>query len=145
MRQGRPRKEWTNKDIEKMEITDDVISQLKYNAGLTPEQVETLKKTLDDTLKQYNLEKEIVKDEDKYSLDNLTLENIIITLRRLNVTKLYINQDAYVPSFKRTIITDMIAKEYEISFACFVPTGCMVLLLLARYHATSERLLLPLN
>ena len=65
MRQGRPRKEWTNKDIEKMEITDDVISQLKYNAGLTPEQVETLKKTLDDTLKQYNLEKEIVKDEDK--------------------------------------------------------------------------------
>ena len=47
MRQGRPRKEWTNKDIEKMEITDDVISQLKYNAGLSPEQVETLKKTLD--------------------------------------------------------------------------------------------------
>ena len=65
MRQGRPRKEWTNKDIEKMEITDDVISQLKYNAGLSPEQVETLKKTLDDTLKQYNLEKEVVKDEDK--------------------------------------------------------------------------------
>ena len=65
MRQGRPRKEWTNKDIEKMEITDDIISQLKYNAGLSPEQVETLKKTLDDTLKQYNLEKEIVKDEDK--------------------------------------------------------------------------------
>ena len=65
MRQGRPRKEWTDKDIEKMEITDDVISQLKYNAGLSPEQVETLKKTLDDTLKQYNLEKEVVKDEDK--------------------------------------------------------------------------------
>ena len=65
MRQGRPRKEWTNKDIEKMEITDDVINQLKYNAGLSPEQVETLKKTLDDTLKQYNLEKEVVKDEDK--------------------------------------------------------------------------------
>ena len=48
MRQGRPRKEWTNKDIEKMEITDDVVSQLKYNAGLSPEQVEALKKTLDD-------------------------------------------------------------------------------------------------
>ena len=39
--------ELTKKDIEKMEITDDVISQLKYNAGLTPEQVETLKKTLE--------------------------------------------------------------------------------------------------
>ena len=64
-----------------------------------------------------------LKDEDKYSLDDLTLENIIITLRRLNVTKLYINQDAYVPSFKRTILTDMIAKEYEISFSKQVIKG----------------------
>ena len=56
-RRGRPRKNLTPIDKEKMQLTDDIVNQLKYNSELSDEQIFLLKKTLDDTFKSYDLEK----------------------------------------------------------------------------------------
>lgn len=60
---------------------------------------------------------ECLNEKDKYNMEDLSIERIIITLRKLEVTKLDADEDCYVPSFKRTILTDMIAKEFDISFS----------------------------
>lgn len=56
-------------------------------------------------------------------MEDLSIERIIMTLRSLNVTKLDSDEDNYFPSFKRTILTDMIAKEFGISFSKQVIRG----------------------
>lgn len=56
-RRGRPKKSLTPIDIEKNELADAITDQVKYNCKLTDEQIFYLKRTLDDTLKGYNLEK----------------------------------------------------------------------------------------
>ena len=58
-RRGRPRKNLTPIDKEKMQLTDDIVNQLKYNSELSDEQIFLLKKTLDDTFKSYDLEKQV--------------------------------------------------------------------------------------
>ena len=62
-RRGRPRKDLTPLDREKMQLTDDIVNKLKYNAKLTDEQIFILKQTLDDTFKSYDLEKQEGADE----------------------------------------------------------------------------------
>jgi membrane-associated HD superfamily phosphohydrolase len=65
-RRGRPRKDLTPIDKEKMQLTDDIVNQLKFNANLTKEQIELLKNTLDDTFRIYDLEKQDnISDEEK--------------------------------------------------------------------------------
>ena len=65
-RRGRPRKDLTPIDKEKMQLTDDIVNQLKFNANLTKEQIELLKNTLDDTFRTYDLEKQDnISDEEK--------------------------------------------------------------------------------
>lgn len=58
IRRGRPRKDLTPLDREKMQLTDDIINKLRYNAKLSDEQIFLLKQTLDDTFKSYDLEKQ---------------------------------------------------------------------------------------
>ena len=48
-RVGRPKKELTPTDIEKMNLTDDIVNQLKFNAKLSEDQIQILKNTLDNT------------------------------------------------------------------------------------------------
>ena len=75
-RRGRPRKNLTPIDKEKMQLTDDIVNQLKYNSELSDEQIFLLKKTLDDTFKSYDLEKQIdseeksIKDINQQALDD---------------------------------------------------------------------------
>lgn len=57
-RRGRPRKDLTPLDKEKMQLTDDIINQLKLKGELTNDQIMLLKKTLDDNFKSYDLEKQ---------------------------------------------------------------------------------------
>ena len=66
--------------------------------------------------KNYEKHNKISKNE-KYNLDDLTLERIIYTLRKINITKADTNEDFYIPSFTRTILTDMLSDEYKISFS----------------------------
>ncbi len=56
-RRGRPKKSLTPIDIEKNELTDAIIDQVKYNCKLTDEQIFYLQRTLEDTLRGYDLEK----------------------------------------------------------------------------------------
>ena len=56
-RRGRPRKDLTPMDKAKMQLTDDIVNKLKYNAELSDEQIFLLKQTLDDTFKSYDFEK----------------------------------------------------------------------------------------
>ena len=75
-RRGRPRKNLTPIDKEKMQLTDDIVNQLKYNSELSDEQIFLLKKTLDDTFKSYDLEKQVdskeksIKDINQQALDD---------------------------------------------------------------------------
>ena len=56
-RRGRPRKSLTPIEKEKLQLTDDVVNQLKMTAALSPEQIVQLKKVLDDTFTNYKMEK----------------------------------------------------------------------------------------
>lgn len=73
-RPGRPKKEWSNKDKEKMHIVDDMLDQIKFDAGLSPEQIEALKKSLDQTLGNYKLEKEEPKTSLEKSIRDINIE-----------------------------------------------------------------------
>ena len=64
-RRGRPRKNLTPLDKEKMQLTDDIVNALKYNGDLSNDQIMLLKQTLDDTFKSYDLEKQEQSSEDK--------------------------------------------------------------------------------
>lgn len=59
-RVGRPRKNITPIDKSKLELTDDLVNQLKLNAKLSNDQIALLRNTLEDTLKSYDLEKQHV-------------------------------------------------------------------------------------
>lgn len=73
MRKGRPRKDMTPQHFEKVQLTDDIVNQLKLT-GLTEEQLNALRNTLDENLKEYNLEKKIIKDDDKKSVKDINHE-----------------------------------------------------------------------
>ena len=62
-RRGRPRKSITPIEKEKLQITDDIVNQIRMSAVLSQDQIVELKKALDDTLASYNMTK-------KYSDDN---------------------------------------------------------------------------
>lgn len=64
-RRGRPRKNLTPLDKEKMQLTDDIVNALKYNGDLSNDQIMLLKQTLDDTFKSYDLEKQEESSEDR--------------------------------------------------------------------------------
>ena len=67
-RRGRPRKELTQIDKEKLKLADDIVDQIKYQGNLTKEQLELLKSTLDSTFRCYEVEKQ----------DNITEEQMSI-------------------------------------------------------------------
>lgn len=75
-RRGRPKKSLTPIDLEKNELTDSIISQVKYNCKLTDEQIYYLQRTLDDTLKGYDLEKIRSDSEDEKSIKDINAEAI---------------------------------------------------------------------
>lgn len=56
-RVGRPKKTLSQIDRSKLQLTDDIINQIKYNAKLTDEQLFYIKQTLDDTFAHYEMEK----------------------------------------------------------------------------------------
>lgn len=64
-RVGRPRKDLSPIDREKMQLSDDILDIVKYNAKLSDEQCKVLKSTLEETFKNYILEKRVVDDEGK--------------------------------------------------------------------------------
>lgn len=81
-RRGRPKKEWSRIDKEKMQLTDDIIRQLKFNANLSDEQMAVLQSTLDDTLKSYDLEKQSNPAERSVAdINNLAVQDFIATKR----------------------------------------------------------------
>lgn len=73
MRQGRPKKDITSQQIEKIQIADDIINQLKLT-GLTDEQMNALRDTLDETFRNYTLQKHEVIDEDNKSAKDINHE-----------------------------------------------------------------------
>ena len=70
-RRGRPPKNLTPIDKSKMQLTDDIVNALKYNANLTQEQIEILKSTLDDTFKLYYLYKYVYLDDSDKSIRDI--------------------------------------------------------------------------
>lgn len=74
-RRGRPKKTLNPIDIEKNELTDTIVDQVKYNCKLTDEQIFYLRRTLDDTLKGYDLEKVRTSDEGK-SIKDINAEAV---------------------------------------------------------------------
>lgn len=64
-RVGRPRKDLTPLDKEKIQLTEDFINSVKYNAKLEQDQIDVLKKALDETFRNYNMEKKRVDEEGK--------------------------------------------------------------------------------
>ena len=73
-RRGRPPKNLTPIDRSKMQLTDDIVNALKYNANLTQEQIEILKSTLDDTFKSYDLDKHVDLDDPDKSIRDINHE-----------------------------------------------------------------------
>lgn len=78
---------------------------------------------------QYKLKKQYKKE--GLNIEELTLENIIETLKNINITKLNVKQDIYIPSVERTILTDALAKEFGISFTKQVIKGDRIAKLIA--------------
>ena len=74
-RRGRPKKTLSPIDVEKNELTDSIVDQVKYNCKLTDEQIFYLRRTLDDTLKGYDLEKVRTSDEGK-SIKDINAEAV---------------------------------------------------------------------
>lgn len=79
-KRGRPKKELSPIEREKNQFADDIVNKLKYNAKLSDEQIFLLKRTLDDTLKSYDIEKQQVhegegsiKDINQAALDDFLL------------------------------------------------------------------------
>lgn len=70
-RRGRPRKSLTPIEKDKLQLTDDVVNQLKMNAALSPEQIVALKKVLDDTFASYKLEKK-----QDIALDEMSVKDV---------------------------------------------------------------------
>ena len=82
-RPGRPRKDLTPTQRERNKLTDDVVSKLLLNGELSDEQVNLLKKTLDNTLKSYDLEKqEVPKEEMTCSDVNIEALNAFIRTKK---------------------------------------------------------------
>ena len=57
-RMGRKGKDYTEEDKDRQRISDEIFDQLQYNSGLSEDQIEQLKSTLDNTLKQYAIQKD---------------------------------------------------------------------------------------
>ena len=55
VRVGRPRKDQTEEDLEKMAVVDSTIKQLQFSQALSEEQLEELTKVLESTFSNYNL------------------------------------------------------------------------------------------
>ena len=70
-RRGRPRKDLTPLDKEKMQLADEIVSQLRYTTKLTKEQIEALQNTLDTTFKHYDLERQENISEDEYTIQDI--------------------------------------------------------------------------
>lgn len=64
-RVGRPRKDLTPIEKEKMELSDDILNIVKYNAKLDDSQTDILKKALEEAFSKYKLEKKHTDDEGK--------------------------------------------------------------------------------
>ena len=64
-RRGRPSKTQTPMDREKLQLTDDIVNKIKFNGELSDEQISLLKRTIDSTLKSYDLEKQEVNAENR--------------------------------------------------------------------------------
>ena len=64
-RVGRPKKNLTPIEKEKIELSDDILNIVKYNANLSNDQADVLRKALEESFKNYRLEKKHVDDEGK--------------------------------------------------------------------------------
>ena len=62
---GRPKKNISPIEAHKNQLADDIVNQVKYNAKLSDEQIFYLKKTLDETFKQYEFEKQEITEDNK--------------------------------------------------------------------------------
>ena len=77
LRRGRPRKEWTQVDRQKMALADDIVDQLRYETnGLTNEQIRVLKNTLDETFRTYSIEKEQIIDDENKTVKEINFDAI---------------------------------------------------------------------
>lgn len=73
---GRPRK-----DTIKGNISDDIISQLYHSEELSQEQIELFKKTLDSSLKNYNIQKNETQVNTTYNHNMKYLDDFLATKR----------------------------------------------------------------
>lgn len=74
-RRGRPKKTLTPIDVQKNELTDAIVDQVRYNCKLTDEQIFYLQRTLEDTLRGYDLEK-VRKDDEGLSIKDINAQAI---------------------------------------------------------------------
>jgi site-specific recombinase XerD len=79
-RVGRPPKNTTQQDIIDQKIQDEVVSRLSFE-GLTDEQINLLKDTLDDTLKQYNIKKDKKAEKSTLDINMEVLESFLASKR----------------------------------------------------------------
>ena len=56
-RRGRPRKHLDQIEVEKLDLSDDIVSAVKFNGNLSEEQTRLLRNTLDNALKGYTINK----------------------------------------------------------------------------------------
>ena len=68
-RVGRPRKNLTPIEKEKIELSDDILNVVKYNAKLNDSQTDVLRKALEEAFQKYKLEKKYVDEEGKTTKD----------------------------------------------------------------------------
>ena len=86
-RRGRPRKEWSSVDKEKLRLTDDIVEQLRFNAMLSDDQMEVLRSTLDDTFKSYDVEKAPGAEMSIMDINNQALQEFLSSKRAEGKTK----------------------------------------------------------
>lgn len=71
-KRGRPKKNRDPIDVERTQMSDDIVNMVKFNAKLNDEQIFILRRALDDTFKEYNMQKK----ETRANEEGLTVKDI---------------------------------------------------------------------
>lgn len=79
-RRGRPPKSLTDSDINQQKISDEILTQLSFE-GLSDDQIEILKSTLDTTLKQYAIKKDEHSKKSVLDINMEVLESFLASKR----------------------------------------------------------------
>lgn len=74
-KRGRPKKHIDPLEVERNQLSEDIVNMVKYNAKLTDEQIFILQRTLDDAFREYSMEKK-KRDDEGLSVKDINAEAI---------------------------------------------------------------------